>query len=163
LKKYPKNHFGFSHLLDGTHDDQIYMLEKSVMNEVKNRPELSNIKSVKFSFEGEDKTRLECTVNLRDGRTITREFTSYVDEGAIHFCDYEAAAYFGFDKYNEVEKFFEDGPLEHDFLSVHEPDLCEQLRKGYMLSSTPNTENGSEFTESDLEFFLGLLNESDVA
>lgn len=162
MKKYPKNHFGFSHLLDESHDDQVYLLEKSVMKEIKKRPELSSIKDVGFSFEGEP-TKLECTVSLRDGRSITKTFADHVDEGAVKFCDYEATAYFGFEKLGEVEKFFCDGPLEYDFLSVHEPELCEQLRKGYMLSSTPNTENGSEFTESDLEFFLGIINEKEVA
>lgn len=156
--KYDQNHLGFSHHLQNSMDDNLHNLNESVMLEVKNRKELSSIKNVSFDLESEP-LRLEVTVSLRDGRKEQRIYSSHVDKSAVELPRYVSEAYFGVEKTRAISSFFDDGALEHEFLTVHEPDLCKQLEEDYLLNCAPNTMNGHEFTDSDLRFFLDIINE----
>lgn len=151
---------GYNFLLAEKINDQLRALNSSMnelMTDSKNE-ELSKFKNIEFELEGlfeNNSLKLVVKYTLLNDASGSKIFTSHVDSGAIEVYKDFILAYYGDEKFKKIAKRLEtlDGVLDFDFLKENEPELLNQLASIYLLDSSPNTEYGSEYTDSDKEFF----------
>lgn len=124
-------------------------LNDSVLMIIKKNKEFSFIKKVDFYFE--EDTRLMCSIHLRSGDVIEKEFPSNFKE-EVCLCGFEIQAFFGEEKYRNIEKYLEDNKLSEDYLRAYEKDLLKQLVMRKRLEQTPNTLEGANFSEDHAHF-----------
>lgn len=155
-----KEILGFNYHLDERADSELDSLNESINEIIKARPEFKSIKEVTFFIKDEDDSdslSLMTKVHFRSGDSIESEFTSHVDKSAIELSRNELEAYFPKEQIVKIEKYLENGVLESEYLEAHEPQVFKSLSKIYLISLAPNTLNGAEFTSSDREFFLKIV------
>lgn len=148
VQVYSSDTLGFSSALEDSTDRRLESLNESIMKEdfIKN-----NFNKVEFYF---DDISLLVSYELNNGFKGKEEFTSEVDSGAIEIYPDHLNAYFGTQKYLEIQEELDNqgGVFKHDFIAQYETRLLEQLSQQYLLSCAPDTEGGSEFEDYSRTF-----------
>ena len=150
---YESDTLGFSGALDNSLDNKLNSLNESISNEYFIQ---DNFQSVEFELND---LELNVVYKTKSGKSGKQLFSSHIDDGAIYlYADY-IKAYFGEEKFLEVQEEFDNngGEFDSDFLKTYENVLYNQLAQDYLLSCSPDVEGGAEFTDQDLEFFKSLL------
>lgn len=157
------NKIGYSYTMNERNSERLYGLNESMNELMESNETMKKFKKVDFDIEGvylDKNLELVVYYETKDGKSGKEVYSTHVDEGVIDLTESTIQAYCGMEKYNEVKKDLEDnyGILEADYLKENEPELFNQLAESYLLSCSPNTKDGSEFTDQDEIFFKDILN-----
>lgn len=156
------NKLGYSYILNENNDNRLYSLNESISEMMTEDTILKQFESIEFEIEGsvEDKNlRMMVSYTTKDGKIGKKEYSSHVDDGAIELNEYLIKTYFGEERLKNIKKDLDAhfGILEADYLKNNEPDFFQQLSEEYLLQSSPDINNGCEFTDSDKNFFNDIL------
>jgi hypothetical protein len=157
------NKLGYSYKMSERNSEKLYSLNESIKSLMSSNETLKMFKEIEFELKGSiQDNNLKLIVNYitKDGREGQELFTSHVDEGAIELTESVIIAHFGIEKYNEIKRELDKnyGIFEADYLKSKEPELYNQLAEEYLLQSSPDVDNGAEFTDQDEIFFKDILN-----
>lgn len=156
------SNLGYSYHLNEKNMESLYSLNESIKALMDLEEVLIEFKEIEFELNGvylENNLKLMVNYETKKGKKGSVEFSSYVDESAIEAYKEWVIAYYGEDKYEDVEEILDSmgGSLSSEYLKENELELFNQLCEEYLLQCSPDVNNGSEFTSGDRDFFKDLL------